>query len=295
MLRVRLNYLLATIALLAALPCLFAALTPGPSMRETWIVLAVSGSLAAVLLGLEARRDGYAFAQFSLVAILFPGTFAVAAVSVAETDAGRTRAIAAIVVCAAGIAAAVAKLWKDHHARDEAPNVLLQRFSRAEIFEIDGVQWIAVRGPAGVEEGSWLEILVQSCVDAERTVSITLEDAAGLLKRRGSLATPSIDAIHLGPGEVGALRVPVLPGAKPARDAYLYVSVRARGPGGRRVRVFRARAAPERTRLGFQLFALLGGHIVGDEGLRFAFHNPSEIAGAAAPPRATWGPIAAGD
>src|SRR5262249_21509994 len=155
---------------------------------------------------------------------------------------------------------------------------------------IDGVQWIAVRGPAEVEGGSFLRILVQSCVAAERTVSIGLEDITGLLRRRGSLTTPALDEIRLAPGEAGALHVPVLPGPRPAPDAFLYVSLRARGPGGRRLRVFRARAAAERKRLGFQLFALLGGHFVEDDGVRFAFSNPREVRGAAvAPEKATWG------
>ena len=90
---------------------------------------------------------------------------------------------------------------------------------------------------------------------------------------------PPLDPISLGPGEVGALWVPVCAGLRPAREALLYVSVRARGPRGARLRKRRAPAASERMKLGFQVFALLGGHLVWGGGVRVAFENPREVEG----------------
>lgn len=289
MVRVRMAYLLGTLALMVAFPCLVGVVMPTPSARETWIVLLVAGSLAALLLGREARRDVYPFAQFSVVALLFPATFAISAYVVAESDAGRVRAVGGGLACALGIAWAVVVLWREHHAKDEAVNVLLERFARDEILEIDGVQWTVVRGPEDVAVPTWIRIFVQSCVAAERTVIISLEDVTGLLKRRGSLATPPIQPLRLAPGEVGALLVPVGAGPRPAREALLYVSVRARGGAGRRLRRFRGRPASERTRLGFQLFALLGGIVTWGGGVRFAFINTTERAeGAGGSEPATW-------
>ena len=282
------TYLLGTLALMVAFPCLVGVLMPTPSARETWIVLLVAGGLATLFLGLEAGRDLYPFAQFSLVALLFPGTFAIAAYVVAETDAGRLRAAGGVIACALGITWAVVMLWRGHHAEDEAVNVLLQRFAKHAIMEIDGVQWTGERGPEDVAGPTWIRIFLQNCVAAERTVSVSLEDLTGLLRRRGSLATPPLAPLRLASGEVGALLVPVLPGPRPAQEARLYVSVRARGPAGRRLRQFRAPAAPERVRLGFQLFAILGGHLAWGGGVRFAFTNTSGRVGHEGSEAATW-------
>lgn len=296
MVRVRMTYLLATLALMVGFPCLVGVLMPTPSARDTWIVLFAASGVAALLLGLEARRDSYAFAQFAIVALLLPATFSIAAYIVAESDAGRVRAIAGGAASVVLMGFAAAKLWREHGAKDEAPNVLLERFARDQIFEIEGVQWSCLQGHAEVVDGTWVDIFVQNCVAAERTVTIALEDVTGLFRQRGSLVTPPLDPVHLAPGEVGKVRVPVRPGPRPSRDALLYVSVRARGPAGHRLRKLRARAASERTRFGFQLFALLGGHIVWGGGVRFAFTNANEIASRGdASERATWESIWRGD
>jgi hypothetical protein len=288
-LRVRLTYLLASLALMVALPCLFGVLIPGPSAPGTWGALVVGGAVAAALLGIEARRDLYPFAQFSVVALLFPLTFAIAVWFVAETDTSRARAVVAGVACVLGIAGAVWALWREHHAPDGLPDVLLPRFGADGVFEIDGVHWAVQRGPADVGEGTWVEVSLQSCVGAARTVTVALEDVTGLLRRRGSLATPPLEPVSLGPGEDGRLWVPVRAGLRPAREALLYVSVRARGPRGPRLRKRRAPAASERTKLGFQLFALLGGHVMWGGGVRCAFENPGEVIGEAPGP-ARWRP-----
>ena len=290
MVRIRLTYLLASLALLVAFPCLVGVLTPGPSAGATWGTLLASVAVAAVLLAVEARRDLYPFAQFAVVVLLFPLTFAVAVYVVAESDAGRARAIAGGVGCALGIAGAIGVLWREHRAPDEVPDVLFERFGAERVFEIDGVQWAVERGPAEVGEEAWVEISLQSCVAAARSVTVALEDVTGLLRRRGSLATPSLDPVSLGPGEVGVLWVPVRAGPRPAREALLYVSVRARGPRGRRLRKRRAPAASERVKLGFQIFALLGGHLVWGGGVRCSFENAGEVAGDT-PGRARWRPF----
>ncbi len=287
--RIRATYLLATLALLVTFPCAVGVLTPTPSAIETWAVLAASGGFAAILLLGEARRDSYAFAQFAVVALLFPGTFAVAAYAVAESATGRMRAIMTCATCALGIVGAVVQLWREHHIEDVGVNVLLERFGMASIFETDGVQWAVERGPENVEAGgSWISVFLQSCVGASRSVTIQLEDVTGLLQRRGSVTTPRLEPVTLGPGEVGALQVPVCWGPKPAKKTWLYVSLRARGEPGRRLRRFRGRPASERTRQWFQLFALLGGYVVWGGGVRFAFVNPSERSGSDEAPPPTW-------
>ena len=147
----------------------------------------------------------------------------------------------------------------------------------------------AERGPEDVGAGgSWIKVFLQSCVAAERSVAIQPEDVAGLLERRGSVTTPRLEPVILGPGEVGALQVPVRPGPKPAKRTWLYVSLRARGEPGRRLRRHRGRPPSERTRQGSQLFALLGGYVVWGGGVRFAFVNPGERSGSDEAPAPTW-------
>jgi hypothetical protein len=289
MVRVRMTYLLATLALLVALPCLVGLVTPGPSATETWMTFGVAGTIAALVLGLEARRDGYAFAQFVLVMLLFPLTFAIAAHVVAETAEGRRRAVMAGVVSLLGMGWAAVRLWREHHAQGELSNRLLEQFHRNSIFEIDGVHWTGTQGPAELGDENWVRIYLQNAVAAERTVTITFEDVAGLRGKRGSLLLPRIDPVRIGPGEVGSLLVPVNTGPRPARTTDLYVSVKARGPAGRRLRPFRARAASERTRRGFQLIALIAGHLVWGGGVRFRFQNPRELTNLRGEPDgATW-------
>jgi hypothetical protein len=83
---VRLTYLLARVALLVGVPCLVGVLAPGPSAAATWGTWLASRAVAAALLAVEARRDLYLFAQFAVVALLFPLTFPVAAWVVAGSD-----------------------------------------------------------------------------------------------------------------------------------------------------------------------------------------------------------------
>jgi hypothetical protein len=289
--RVRMSYLVASLALIAAGPCLIGVLMPSPSAAATWVVLVAGGALASVLLVGEARRDAHAFAQYAVVALLVPATFAIAALAVAETTQGRILAAGGLAACVAALAVAIAALWRAHRARDEVPNLLLESFDEQRIFEIEGVQWAGDQGDANVSAGSFVRVVLQNCVDAERVVTVSLEDLTGVLLSRGSLATPVIEPLRLTPGEVGSLVVPVLPGARPARESSLYVSVKARGPRGRRLRTFRAGAASERTRLGFQLFALLGGHYVGGGGVKFTFTNPRTIASSVEPAPASWQPL----
>src|SRR4051812_38077713 len=114
--RVRFSYLVASIALLVAFPCLLGVLSSTPSARETWIALAVSTGLAALLLGFEARRDVYAFAQYSVVALLFPLTLAIGGYFGAESTTGRVESVTGAILCVAGLGAAVTKIWRDYRA-----------------------------------------------------------------------------------------------------------------------------------------------------------------------------------
>jgi hypothetical protein len=274
MVRVRITYLVATLALMVALPCLVGVLTPGPSAPGSWLTLGLSGALALWLLAFEARRDVFAFAQFMLVAFLFAATFAAAAYVAAESSEGRRRAVLAGAVCVAGMGWCVLRLLREHRAQGELPNWLLERFHRSALFEIEGVQWTCTQGPERLGGENWLRVFLQNAVAAERVVSIALEDVTGLGRQRGSLLVPTIASVTLRPGEVGSLYVPVAIGPRPARTTDLYISVRARGPVGRRLRPFRARAAPERTRPWLQLLALFAGHLVWGGGVRLRFHNP---------------------
>ena len=289
MVRVRITYLVATLALMVALPCLVGVLTPGPSAVETWLTLGVSGTLALMALAFEARRDVFAFAQFMLVTLLFAATFAAAAYVAAESSQGRRRAILAGAVCVAGMGWSVARLLREHYAKGELPNWLLEHFHRSAVFEIDGVQWTLTQGPERLGGDNWVRVFLQNTVAAERVVTIAFEDVTGLRRQRGSLLIPAVAPVTLGPGEVGSLHVPVAIGPQPAHTTDLYISVTARGPVGRRLRPFRARAASERTRRWLQLLALLAGHVVWGGGVRFRFHNPHHHPNVhGAPADATW-------
>ena len=289
MVRLRFHYTLATLALMFAIPCAMGALAPGPTATAAWVILCLSTVVAALCLVHEARQDGYSFAQYSVVVLLFPLTLAIATLFVAES----TRAMVAAAVCCAAclvlLALSVLALWRAHHLVDELPNVLQERFGKEALFETDGVQFTAERGEGDVAAGSWVRIFLQSCVAAQRTVRISLDSVSGMLQRSGGLCTPALEPVELAPGEMGALLVPVRPGARPQRETHLYLTVHAHGAGGRRLRKLRARVPTTRRGTGFQLFALLGGHLVWGGGLRMIFVNADRKVGSAeAIPTATW-------
>jgi hypothetical protein len=287
--RLRFHYTLATLALMFALPCTLGALAPGPTAPATWAILCASTVVAALCLVHEARQDGYSFAQYSVVALLFPLTIGISALFVAESSGAMVAAAVCCAACVALLAVAVLALWRAHHLVDELPNLLQERFGKEALFETDGVQFTAERGDADVAAGSWVRIFLQSCVAAERTVRISLDSVSGMLQRSGGLCTPALEAVALAPGEMGALLVPVRPGTRPQREAHLYLTVQARGAGGRRLRRLRARVPTTRRGTGFQLFALLGGHLVWGGGLRLTFVNADRRVGSAeAIPTPSW-------
>ncbi|MEJ7735630.1 MAG: hypothetical protein WKG00_41385 [Polyangiaceae bacterium] len=262
MVRLRFHYTLATLAWMFAIPCAMGALAPGPTAPATWAILCVSTVVAALCLVREARQDSYSFAQYSVVALLFPLTLAIATLFVAESTRATVAAAACCAACVALLVLAVLALWRGHHLVDELPNVLQERFGKEALFETDGVQFTAEHGQGDVAAGSWVRIFLQSCVAAERTVRISLDGVSGVLQRSGGLCTPALEPVELAPGEMGALLVPVRPGARPQRETHVYLTVHAHGAGGRRLRKLRARVPTTRRGTGFQLFSLLGGYLV---------------------------------
>jgi hypothetical protein len=94
------------------------------------------------------------------------------------------------------------------------------------------------------------------------------------LQRRAGLQIAPPTEIDLGPGEVGTVAFPFRWGGAPAGDVRLYVVLRASGPGGARLRAHRARPGSYRTHPAFQLFALLGGHLVWGGGTFVSVRTP---------------------
>lgn len=291
---VRLTYAIATIALFPALIALIPVLDPGGSPgTATWVTLAVAWPLLLLLAVHEWRRDRYALAMFGVVV-----TFVVAMVggslgAMAATTAGQVRGIGLGVLATALLAASIAVIVRERRMKDEVPDHLLARFGPDAMLETEGVVWAVTSNPTDGDLLGLVTVFVQSNLAAARTLQLELEPVAGFWSRRGGLAVAAVAPFELPAGRLACCCIPVAPGVDPVAKAHLYVHVRAKGPAGRRIRKHRGRAATRRTTTAFQLFALLGGHLVWGGGVRATFENPSRRTSDLPPPVPTWRTLAA--
>ncbi|WP_164010645.1 hypothetical protein [Pyxidicoccus trucidator] len=207
------------------------------------------------------RRDSFAAAKLLLFCTLMPVLFCLLWVINAHSFGGPATWVGG--ASAVGAALFARYLWREWRRVEVLPNFLLEAANKDDIHELDGLQFCA--GLSRPEEGPVpleLHVLVQSCVDAERTLTLKLSGPS-----QTRVHYPDSVTVQVGPGEVGQLVVPLhlLPGARAAGKLYLTPSIS--GPGGPRLRYWRAKDYVARIHPVMQVLGLFAGVIAWGGGL----------------------------
>jgi hypothetical protein len=227
--------------------------------RSTHSVIAFAFLAGGLALGARAllaswRRDSYAAAQFILFCSAIPVLIcALWAFNVPESRAAWTVAAISIVP----VIACAAYLYREHKRPEVLPNVLRQSARADSICELQDLQLTAHLVPAPSRDGVFeLQIAVQSCVDAERVLTVALSGPPPSRLSYRARAT-----VRVGPGEVGILALPIasMPGA--GAPGTLHIAPDVSGEPGVRVRYWRARPYQRRIHPALQVLLLAGGHI----------------------------------
>jgi hypothetical protein len=180
------------------------------------------------------RRDSVGTAKFLGLCSGVPGAITLIWALTGDDPRRAWTLVAVFGVPAIASAAYVFREWK----RPEVlPNVLLQWARHNAICEVEGLQLVGqlVRG-SNPDAPFELRFAVQSCVDADRTLTITL---SGVLASR--LRYRKETSVTVAPGVVGILSLPLAPISGPEEPGTLYFEPVVWGSWGARVRYWRAR------------------------------------------------------
>lgn len=228
----------------------------------------LSTTVAALGLLVQARHDRYAFAMFSTVLAFVTGLFT-GAVALLGEDPHPVAAAVALLALAA-LFGSVRYLVRSQFGREVLPNVLRERYDRALIHEVDGVQFVAEYGPhepmAGAAVG--IRVVVQNCWDAKRTLVFGLKTETRIALDRAGLHYAPEPRVEVPGASVVALTIPVLVHPRAKGRFTLLVSPRVEGTGGTRVRSWRGKAIG--TRIPWWLTAIgpLFGFLVWGGGIK---------------------------
>jgi hypothetical protein len=236
------------------------------------VVLVGVLALAAWPLRVFWRRDAIAAAKLLLFCLVLPMLVAVLwAFNVPGSSAPWVAAGFAVPTVACCV-----YLFRELTRPEVLPNLLLRLGNRASICEVDGLQLIAqlvsTEDPIAPLA---LQIAVQSCVDAPRTLIVDLSGPGpSHLQFRPRATAP------VGPGEMGVLLVPLRPIAGARAPGRLYLTPRAAGEAAPRVRYWEARVFERRAEPPLQAIAALAGVLVWGGGW---WVNVPALGGATAP------------
>jgi hypothetical protein len=226
-------------------------------------VAGVAFLVAAAILWRESRRD--ADAVLTLVSVFALLTALCIGIYLFYADRPGTASQVALVVCVAlGLACGAATWRRQRTEPADFPDLLGRMVPPTGIFETEGIQFTGLLDQGRDRKPHAASILLQNCFDAPRTVTIRF-DAAG--SERYMRFHPE-HKVEIGPAEVSRVFFPVVaptyPGSYP-----LYFSIVVRGTGGKRVRLWRAQEATERTRALTTAALLAVGHLKVGGGVRF--------------------------
>lgn len=144
------------------------------------------------------------------------------------------------------------------------PNVLLSTFPGSEVREAGGVQFAGVLHPGTGIAPHWLELFVQNCLDAQRSVRLRFD---GAMDARFMRFQPEVP-VELGPSQVVRVRMPVVSPTY-AGTYSLFFEPEVLGEGGNRVRRWRAAPVQKRVKPGEIAASALLGHVHIGAGDRF--------------------------
>ena len=197
------------------------------------------GGWALTILGLEyeAKRDLYAVCIFTLFAGFLTAVICGAVAFLGSRPHPTVGAIG--ILGGIVMVASMGYVGWCQYGKDALPNILLQRFRRSHVWEVDGVQFASVHDGRRVEAGRSFDLVVtlQNCWDVERVVSFVL-----MAVRDKGLRSPRESAVALPAGAVVEARIPI--GTEPGRKGRfaLLLGVRAKGASGARIRRWRTQA-----------------------------------------------------
>lgn len=226
-------------------------------------VAGVAFLVSAAILWREGRRDPDAV--LTLVSVFALLTAVCVGIYLFYADRPGTASQVALVVCAAlGLGCGAATWRRQRTESGDFPDVLARMVPATGIFETEGIQFTGVLDQGRDRKPHAASILLQNCFDSPRTVTIRF-DAAGSEKY---MRFHPQHKVGIGPAEVSRVFFPVIaptyPGSYP-----LYFSIAVAGTGGKRVRLWRAREATERTKAATTVALLAVGHLMIGGGIRF--------------------------
>jgi hypothetical protein len=201
---------------------------------------AVAAGVAALGLWIEARLNFLSFVYFSCVCSMI---FAVIFIAIGVSS---NHGLPALVL---GGGFSLLAAWSVIYllrrqytppAEGEPPDLLLESFGRANVWETNGVHFaLQADQRMSVQEVHPLRIHLQNCLDAPCEVRVDMKQARGFL-RRARLDFPPRCAAAIDPVEVGVLDVPLR--ARTPGTAVLRLKLHVKPKGGERVRHRRARS-----------------------------------------------------
>lgn len=225
-------------------------------------VVGVAFLVSAALLWREGRRDPDAV--LTLVSAFALLTAVCLGVYLFYAERPGTVSQVALVACVALSLACGAATWRRQRSESsDFPNVLAAAIPVTGIFETEGIQFTGLVDQGRERRPHAVSILLQNTFDAPRTVTIRF-DAAGAGKY---MRFHPEHRVEIGPAEVSKVIFPVVaptyPGSYP-----LYFSIAVAGSGGKRIRLWRAQDATERTRAATTAALLAVGHLKVGGGVR---------------------------
>lgn len=228
-------------------------------------------SLMVALAGLivQAKRDLYSFFSFTMV---FGALVAMitGAVAIMDTSPHPVAAAIATVMSAVSLGSLSYLLWTQLGS-GRFPNVLKQSFPGVPLYEIDGVQFLALQSAVNTHASEPVEITVaaQNCWNAERVLVFKLEMQARMSLNRAKLVFEEAPELRLSAAEVALLHIPVVAEPGAAGTYSLVAAPRVLGRGGVRVRRRRVQTLPTYVPPWMTALGVLGGFLVWGGGMKF--------------------------
>ena len=196
--------------------------------------------VAAAGLVIAARRDFYEFCVCAgTLSLVAAAACAIAAAGIDQETVWPQLAAGLLGLCGA---TCLASAWRESHADERLPNVLLEELARSDIYEIDGVQFGLIQSDVEVLAGHELNVhmFVQNGFDSERGFELKLQPRADV-GRSGHLALDKELRVDLPGGAAASLWIPIAVHPK-ARGSYrVQVLPKVTGSGGTRIRRRRAK------------------------------------------------------
>lgn len=254
-------------------------------------------SLGVIVAGLlyEAQRDLFETTQY--LAWIGASTAAFAAVVGLRHPSALAFTVAGV-GAVFWVASIAFRMW-NQRSTSRWPDILLERTDLAAIHEVHGVQFTAaatavITGAEAVD----VEMLLQNCVDAPRSVHLDLVPEGHVHEANRAILVPSGVVTQLGPGEVAKVTLRCVAAARAHGTHTSLWRVVATGPRGARVR--RRRAQSLKVPLLTELISLFSALSMGARGRKVAFSVvPSSTDVLRAVPsyrvESLWAPAAKGD